>query len=54
MAPIVAKTMSIDVESAQELLRQIAWDMAIDMSCNKLNFAEERRVWWTTYNNLEL
>ncbi len=39
MAPIIAKMMSIDVELAQELLRRIAWDTAIDMSCNKLNFA---------------
>jgi hypothetical protein len=50
----MAKTMSIDAEMARELLRWIAWDLAIDMSCDTLNFVEERRVWWTSYNHLEL
>jgi hypothetical protein len=36
--------MSIDIKSAQELLRRVTWDAAINMSCNKLKFAEERRV----------
>jgi hypothetical protein len=54
MAPIVPKMMSIDINLAQELLRRIAWDTAIDMSWDKLNFAEERIVWWKTYNCLEL
>ncbi len=32
IAPIVAKTMSIDVKLVGELLRRIAWDTAINMS----------------------
>ena len=42
---------NIDLELTQELLKQLAWDPAIDMSCDKVNFAEERLVWWTTYSN---
>jgi len=32
----------------------LACDTAIDLGCGKLNFAEERRVRWTTYNNLDM
>jgi hypothetical protein len=54
MAKKVAETMNIDLASARELLKRLAQDTAVDMSCNKVNFTEERRVWWTTYSNLEL
>ena len=54
MAPIVAETMDIDLDSAQELLNRLSCNTAVDMSCDKLNFAEERRVRWTTYSNLQL
>lgn len=54
MAPIIAETMYIDLNSARALLKRLARDTAIDMSCGKLNFAEERRVRWTTYSNLQL
>ncbi len=54
MAPLVAEAMMVDVEAAREILRQLAWDTAIDMSSGKLNFAKERRVRWTTYDNLDL
>ena len=54
MAPIVAKTMMVDVETAREILQRLARDTAINMGCGKLSFAEERRVCWTTYNNLDL
>ena len=54
MAPIVAETMMVDVETAREILKRLAHDTAIDLGCGKLNFAEERRVRWTTYNNLDM
>ena len=44
----------VDVETVQEILKQLACDTAINISSGKLNFAEERRVRWTTYQNLEL
>ena len=42
MAPIVAKTMDIDLDSAQELLKRLSRNTTVDMSCDKFNFAEER------------
>jgi len=54
MAPIVAETMMVDVETAREILKRLARDTAIDLGCAKGSFAEERRVRWTTYQNLEL
>jgi hypothetical protein len=55
MAPIVAKTMMVDVETAREILKRLACNTAIDLGCTKDSFAEERRVrCWTTYQNLEL
>jgi hypothetical protein len=54
MAKKVAETINIDLTLAWELLKWLAWDTVNDMSCNKVNIAEERRVWWTTYSNLEL
>ncbi len=54
MAEKVAETININLASARELLKRLARDTAVDMSCDKVNFAEERRVQWTTYSNLEL
>ena len=54
MAQIVAQTMMVDVETAREILKRLARDTAIDLGCSKGSFAEERRVRWTTYQNLEL
>jgi hypothetical protein len=54
MAPIVAETMGINLDSASRLVKRLANDTAVDMSCDKLNFAEERYVRWTTYSNLQL
>ena len=54
MAPIVADTMMVDVETAREILKRLACDTAINMGCSKLSFAEERRVCWTMYINLDL
>jgi hypothetical protein len=46
--------MMVDVETAREILKRLARDTAIDLGCAKGSFAEERRVRWTTYQNLEL
>ena len=54
MAPLVAKAMMVDVDIAREILRRLARDTAIDLSCGKLDFAEERRVWWMAYDNFDL
>jgi len=54
LLPILAETMNISVSSSKELIKRLCRDTAIDMKCDKLSFAEERRVRWTTYANLEL
>jgi hypothetical protein len=54
MAPIIAETMMVDVNTALEILKRLTRDTAINMVCGKLSFAEERRVCWTTYQNLDL
>jgi hypothetical protein len=54
MTPIIAEMLMVDVEMAREILKRLACDTAIDMSSGKLNFAKERRVCWTMYNNLDL
>ena len=54
MAPIIAEMMMVDVDTAREILKLLACNTAIDLGCCKLNFAEERRVCWTTYNNLDM
>ncbi len=54
MAPLVAKAMMVDVDIAREILRRLARDTAIDLSRGKLDFAEERRVWWMAYDNFDL
>jgi hypothetical protein len=46
--------MMVDVDTAREILKQLARDTAIDMGCGKLSFAKERRVCWMTYQNLDL
>ncbi len=54
MAPLVAKAMMVDVDIAREILRRLAWDTAINLSRCKLDFAEEGRVRWMMYDNLDL
>ncbi|KAL3771166.1 hypothetical protein ACHAWU_004789 [Discostella pseudostelligera] len=54
LVPIIAETMNISVSTSKELIKRLCRDTAIDMKCDKLSFAEERRVRWTTYANLEL
>ena len=53
MVPIIAKAMNLTSSAAYNLIRRLCRDTAIDMKANKLYFAEERRVRWTTYSNLE-
>ena len=54
MAPLVAEAMMVDIDVAREIIRRLSRDTAIDLSRGKLDFAEERRVRWTTYDNLDL
>ena len=44
MAPIVAETMMVDVETAREILKRLARDTAIDLGCAKGSFAEEGKL----------
>ena len=43
MAPIIVVTMYININSARAILKWLACDTAVDMSCEKFNFAKERR-----------
>jgi len=54
LLPILAETMNFSVSSSKELIKRLCRETAIDMKCDKLSFAEQRRVCWTTYANLEL
>ena len=54
MFPVIADAMNLSISTATELIRRVCRDTAIDMKANKMYFAEERRVRWTTYGNLEL
>jgi hypothetical protein len=54
MALITAKMLMVDVNTAREILKRLTRDTAINMGCGNLSFAKERRVRWTTYQNLDL
>ena len=54
MIPLIAATMNFSISAATDLVRRLCRDTAIDMKADKMYFAEERRVRWTTYSNLEL
>ena len=54
MIPLIAVTMNFSISAATDLIRHLCWDTAIDMKSDKMYFAEERWVRWTTYSNLEL
>jgi hypothetical protein len=51
---LIAETMKIGVNSAAEVVKRLCRDTAADMKADKLCFAEERRVRWTTFSNLEM
>ena len=46
--------MKYNKQSASSLWRRIARDTAVDMVAGKIKLAEERRVKWTTWHNLDL
>ena len=52
--PVIAEVTTLSVTQCTELLRRLCRDTAIDMKAEKMYFAEERRVKWTTFSNLEL
>ncbi len=55
MIPILAETTRLSIGTCTELIRRLCRDTAIDMKADKMYFAEERQVRWTTYgNHLEL
>jgi len=54
MIPILAEAMHISISSSADLIKRLCRDTAVDMKADKLSFAEERRVRWTTFHNLEL
>ena len=54
MIPVIAETTHLSISTCMELLKRLCRDTAIDMKADKMYFAEERQVRWTTYSNLEL
>ena len=54
LIPLIAETMKIRVNSSAELIKRLCRDTAIDMKADRLSFAEERRVRWTAFSNLEM
>jgi hypothetical protein len=54
MIPVISEAMNLSISSATELIQHFFQDTAIDMKADKMYFAEERRVRWTIFSNLEL
>jgi len=50
----IKSTLKCTNEEASTLWKRISRDTAVDMVAGKIKHAEERRVKWTTYYNLEL
>ena len=51
---MLVKTMDMESPEAGKLLDRLLCDTAQDIHVEKLNCAEDRRVRWTTYQNLKL
>ena len=51
---MLAKTFNIGTLDATGLLNRVVRDTATDIHAVKLNCAEDRRICWTTYQNLDL
>ena len=51
---MLAKTFNIGTLDATGLLNRVVCDTATDIHAVKLNCAEDRRIRWTTYQNLDL
>ena len=54
LIPMLMKTFDIGTIEATGLLHCVVCDTAIDINAVKLNCAEDRRIRWTTYQNLAL
>ncbi len=54
MIPMFAKTFNIGTGQATGLLNRVVRDTATDINAKKLNCAEDRRIRWTTNQNLDL
>jgi hypothetical protein len=54
LIPMLMKTFHIGTIEATGLLNRVVRDTAIDINADKLNCAEDRRIRWTTYQNLAL
>ncbi len=54
MIPMLAKTFNIGTIEATGLLNCVVCNTATDINAVKLNCAEDRRIRWTTYQNLAL
>ena len=54
LIPLIAETMKIAVKSSEWLIKRLCRDTAMDIKADKVSFAEERRVRWTTFSNLQM
>ena len=54
MIPMLAKTFNIGTIEATRLLNRVVCYTATNINAVKLNCAEDRRIRWTTYQNLDL
>ena len=54
MIPMLAKTFNIGTIEATGLLNRVVCYTATNINAVKLNCAEDRRIRWTTYQNLDL
>ncbi len=54
LVPLIAETMKIAVKSSEWLIKRLCRDTAMDLKADKVSFAEERRVRWTTFSNLQM
>jgi len=54
MIPMLVKTFNIGILDATGLLNHVVCNTATDIHMVKLNFVEDRRIRWTTYQNLDL
>jgi hypothetical protein len=54
LIPMLMKTFDIGTIDATGLLNHVVRDTAIDINAVRLNCAEDRRIRWTTYQNLAL
>ena len=54
MIPMFAKTLNVGTVQATGILNRVIRDTATDINAEKMNCAEDRRIHWTTFQNLDL